>query len=49
MSSGDNIDLDAEDITDYQIELEIINPSDVKSKNDLLNILHKVNDLFKVF
>ena len=49
MSSGDNIDLDAEDITDYQIEMEIINPSDVKSKNDLLNILHKVNDLFKVF
>jgi hypothetical protein len=39
----------AEDMTDYQIEFEIIKPEDVKSKNELLNIIQKVNDLFKVF
>ena len=48
MSTGDAIDLDAEDTTDYQIEFEIINPSDVKSKNEFLNIVQKVNDLLKV-
>jgi hypothetical protein len=49
MSTGDAVDLDAEDMTDYQIEFEIIKPEDVKSKNELLNIIQKVNDLFKVF
>ena len=49
MSTGDAVDLDAEDMTDYQIEFEIIKPDDVKSKNELLNIIQKVNDLFKVF
>lgn len=48
MSTGDAIDLDSEDTTDYQIEFEIINPSDVKSKNEFLNIVQKVNDLLKV-
>ena len=49
MSTGDAVDLDSEDMTDYQIEFEIIKPEDVKSKNELLNIIQKVNDLFKVF
>ena len=48
MSTGDAIDLDAEDTTDYQIEFEIINPSDVKCKNEFVNIVQKVNDLLKV-
>lgn len=49
MSTGDVIDMDAEDTTEYQIEFEIISPPDVKTKNELLNIIQKVNDLFKVF
>lgn len=49
MSTGDVVDMDAEDTTDYQIEFEIISPPDVKTKNELLNIIQKVNDLFKVF
>ena len=49
MSTGDAIDMDAEDMTEYQVEFEIIAPPDVKSKNELLNIVQKVNDLLKVF
>ena len=49
ISSGDTVDMDAEDPCSYQIELEIIKPSDVKSRNELFNILHKVNDLSKLF
>jgi hypothetical protein len=41
--------MDAEDMTEYQVEFEIIAPPDVKSKNELLNIVQKVNDLLKVF
>lgn len=48
VSSGDSVDMDSEDAASYQIELEIIKPSDVGSYNDLFNILHKVNDLSKL-
>ena len=48
ISSGDSVDMDSEDASSYQIELEIIKPSDVGSYNELFNILHKVNDLSKV-
>jgi len=48
VSSGDNADMDSEDASSYQIELEIVKPSDVGSYNDLFNILHKVNDLSKL-
>lgn len=48
VSSGDSVDMDSEDASSYQIELEIIKPSDVGSYNDLFNILHKVNDLSKL-
>ena len=44
--TGDTHDLDSEDPTSYQIEFEIINPSNVKCKDDLFKILHKVNDVF---
>lgn len=48
VSSGDSVDMDSEDASSYQIELEIVKPSDVGSYNDLFNILHKVNDLSKL-
>jgi hypothetical protein len=48
VSSGDSVDMDSEDVSSYQIELEIVKPSDVGSYNDLFNILHKVNDLSKL-
>lgn len=48
VSSGDSVDMDSEDAASYQIELEIVKPSDVGSYNDLFNILHKVNDLSKL-
>ena len=48
VSSGDSVDMDSEDASSYQIELEIIKPSDVGSYNELFNILHKVNDLSKL-
>lgn len=48
ISSGDNVDMDSEEASSYQIELEIIKPSDVISQNQLLNILHKINDLSKL-
>lgn len=48
ISSGDTIDLDAEDNTSYQIELEIIKPKDVDSINTLFNILNKIDDLVKL-
>ena len=48
ISSGDNVDMDSEDASSYQIELEIIKPGDVKSYNELFNILHKIHDLSKL-
>ena len=48
VSSGDSVDMDSEDASSYQIELEIVKPSDVGSYNALFNILHKVNDLSKL-
>jgi mRNA capping enzyme, beta chain len=40
-------DKDADDDVTYQIELEIIKPSDIHGKNELFNILHKVFDVLK--
>jgi hypothetical protein len=48
ISSGDNADMDSEDASCYQIELEIVKPGDVKSYNELFNILHKIHDLSKL-
>jgi hypothetical protein len=41
-------DKDSDDDTSYQIELEIVNPSEIKNKSDLFNILHKVFDIISV-
>jgi hypothetical protein len=48
ISTGDTVDMDAEDDSSYQIELEIIKPDDVTSYNQLFNILHKISDLSKL-
>ena len=48
ISSGDNVDMDSEEECSYQIEFEIINPQDVKSRDEFFNIVHKVNDLSKL-
>lgn len=44
---GNPDDKDVDDDTTYQIELEIINPSHVKTRDELFNILHKIFDLLK--
>ena len=46
--SGDTVDMDSEDASSYQIELEIVKPGDVKSYNELFNILYKIHDLSKL-
>ena len=42
---GGEVDPDAEEDTSYQVEMEIIDVSDVKSDNDLFNILYKLQDI----
>jgi hypothetical protein len=48
VSSGDTVDMDSEDASSYQVELEIVKPGDVKSYNELFNILYKIHDLSKL-
>ena len=48
ISSGDNVDLDSEEESSYQIELEIVKPGDVDSVYKLFNIINKVADLVKI-
>jgi len=48
ISSGDNVDMDSEEESSYQIELEIVKPGDVDSVYKLFNIINKVNDLVKI-
>jgi hypothetical protein len=48
ISSGDNADMDSEEEATYQIELEIVNPSDVDSIYKFQNILQKIDDLSKL-
>ena len=47
-STGDTVDMDAEDPTSYQVEFEIITPSKVETSEQLFNIVHKINDIFKL-
>ena len=47
ISSGDSEDMDNEDPTSYQVEFEIVKPSDVSTRNELFNIMYKINDVFK--
>ena len=48
ISSGDNADMDSEEEASYQIELEIVKPSDVDSIYKFKNILQKIDDLTKI-
>ena len=48
ISSGDNVDMDSEEESSYQIELEIVKPGDVDSVYKLFNIINKVADLVKI-
>jgi len=48
ISTGDSEDMDNEDPTSYQVEFEIIKPEDVSSRNELFNIIYKINDVFKL-
>ena len=48
ISSGDNVDMDSEEECSYQIEFEIIKPGDVSCRDELFNIIHKVNYLSKL-
>ena len=40
-------DKDSDDDTTYQIEMEIVDPSQIQNKIELFNILYKVFDLLK--
>jgi hypothetical protein len=48
ISSGDNADMDSEEEASYQIELEIVKPSNVDSIYKFKNILQKIDDLCKL-
>lgn len=48
ISHGDNVDMDSEEEATFQIELEIVKPSDVDSIYKLQNILQKIDDLTKL-
>jgi hypothetical protein len=49
ISSGDSVDMDSEEECSYQIELEIVNPQEVKNDDEFYNIIHKISDLVKIF
>ena len=46
--TGDPTDLDCEEEARYEIELEIINAKNVKDRNELYNIVHKIFDILKI-
>jgi len=48
ISSGDNVDMDSEEEAMYQIEMEIVKPSEVDSIYKFQNILQKIDDLCKL-
>lgn len=45
---GNPDDKDSDEDTTYQVELEIINPSQIQNKIELYNIIHKVFDVLKI-
>lgn len=46
--TGSQDDPDEESEERYEIELEIVSPTIVKDKNELYNIVHKVDDILKL-
>jgi hypothetical protein len=47
MVKGSPDDKDCDEDTSYQVEMEIIEPARVQTRNELYNILHKIFDLLK--
>jgi|TARA_R110000823_G_scaffold23190_3_gene69494 hypothetical protein len=48
ISTGDSPDMDSEEECSYQIEIEIVDPTRVSTRDEFFNIIHKVNDLSKL-
>lgn len=48
MVTGTPDDIDDEESTTYQIELEIIKPGEVQNNQEIFNIVHKIIDVMKV-
>jgi hypothetical protein len=48
MITGSPEDMDDEQSTVYQIEMEIIKPGDVSSEHELTNIMYKIVDVMKI-
>jgi hypothetical protein len=46
--SGTPDDMDDEQDTVYQIEMEIINPGNVENEQQLFNIMYKISDVMKI-
>ena len=46
--TGDPSDMDCEEEARYEIELEIIDPKNVKDRNELFNLVQKVFDVLKI-
>ena len=46
--TGDPVDFDCEDEAEYQVELEIIDPTKVKNSDELYNIIYKIFDVLKI-
>lgn len=46
--SGDTVDMDSEDRFRYEIEFEIVDPKNVKTRDELYNIVQKVFDVLKL-
>jgi len=46
--TGDPDDPDTENADTYEVELEILDPSKVTSKNELYNMVYKVQDILKL-
>jgi mRNA capping enzyme, beta chain len=47
MIKGDPDDKDCDEDTSYQVEMEIIEPKKIQSRDELFNIMYKVFDLLK--
>jgi len=46
--TGDPSDMDCEEEARYEIELEIIDPKNIKDRNELFNLVQKVFDVLKI-
>lgn len=46
--SGDPEDLDSEEVTTYQLEMEIVNPKLVKTDEEFFNIVHKHKNILNL-